>query len=310
VAAQITEPQATVVHMESLERDITMRSVVAATVRLVRLEIREGIKSPYHKHADEEVYLLVEGQVRITVGDDTFTISSSDVVVIPPFVPHQLEALVDSVIMEVGAPGQQGREDTAIENLRIQALLSEFRVIHTHLEQQLLQVEDSLDGTLRFLEMMSPSPPPQGIPESELSTAFIRSFTVGTFSSKLITPSTMLASSELIDPKYGSLATRLNQWPTIIHALEIDFGNLERIREEDIFQGLVRLGVPVPALKQMEDLGLPKSDLNTAILLSDVTMETVFTQRATRSQALIAGYRHAIRVAEEIVRLLEAQIAY
>jgi len=295
--------------MESLERDITMRSVAATTVSLVRLEIREGIKSPYHNHAGEEVYLLVEGQVRATVGDDTFTISPGDVVVIPPFVPHQLEALVESVIMEVSGSGQQGREDRAIENPRIPALLGEFRVIHTRLEQQLLQVEDSLDGTLRFLELMSPSPPPQGIPESELSTAFFRSFTLGAFSSTQITPSTMLASSELIDPKYGSLETLLNQWPTIVHALEIDFGHLERIREEDIFQGLVRLGVPVPALKQMADLGIRKSELHTAILLSDVTMETVFTQKAARSQALIEGYRHAIGVAEEIVRLLEAQIA-
>ena len=307
VVAQTNEPQTTVVNMGSLENDITMRVVAANTVRLVRLEIREGIKSPFHNHADEEVYLLVEGRVRATAGDDTFTISPGDVVVVPPFVPHQLEALVDSVIVEVGGPGPQTREDRAIQSAHIQTLLNEFRAIRTHLEQQLLQVEDSLDGTLRFLEMMSLSPPPFGIPQSELSAAFVKSFTVGVFSSRQATPQTRLASSELIDPNYGSLETLLYQWPTIINALEADSGHLDRVREKDIFQGLIRLGVPVPVLTQKADLGIPESKLNMAILLSDVGMETVFTERANRSQVLIEGYRHAIGVAEEIIRLLESQ---
>jgi len=95
--------------MDSIEpfifSDITIRALVASTVRVMRLEMNEGIKSPLHNHPDEEVFLLLEGQVRAIGGDDTFTMSPGDLFVVPPYVPHQLEALVDSVLIEVGGPG-------------------------------------------------------------------------------------------------------------------------------------------------------------------------------------------------------------
>jgi len=109
VIAQITEPRATVVNMDSIEPllfgDVTVRAVVANTVRVMRLEIGEGTKSPHHNHADEEIFLLLEGQLRVIGGDSTFMMSPGDVFVVPPFVPHQLEALVDSVVLEAGGPG-------------------------------------------------------------------------------------------------------------------------------------------------------------------------------------------------------------
>ncbi len=109
VVGQVTEPEATVVSMDSIEpfifSDITIRALVASTVRVMRLEMNEGIKSPLHNHPDEEVFLLLEGQVRAIGGDDTFTMSPGDLFVVPPYVPHQLEALVDSVLIEVGGPG-------------------------------------------------------------------------------------------------------------------------------------------------------------------------------------------------------------
>ena len=109
VIAQIAEPQATVVNMDAVEPlifgDVTVRAVVANTVRVMRLELPEGIKSPYHNHADEEIFLLLEGRLRVIGGDNTFTMSPGDVFVVPPFVPHQLEALVDSVVIESGGPG-------------------------------------------------------------------------------------------------------------------------------------------------------------------------------------------------------------
>ncbi len=109
VIAQITEPQATVVNMDSIEPllfgDVTVRAVVANTVRVMRLELAEGTTSPHHNHADEEIFLLLEGRLRVIGGDNTFMMSPGDVFVVPPFVPHQLEALVDSVVMEAGGPG-------------------------------------------------------------------------------------------------------------------------------------------------------------------------------------------------------------
>ena len=105
----ISEPQATVVNMGSIEpRTFTggsMRAVVANTVLLSQLELRAGTKTRHHNHADDEVVLLLEGRIRAIGGDETFEMSPGDVFSLPPFVPHQLEALADSVIIEVGRPG-------------------------------------------------------------------------------------------------------------------------------------------------------------------------------------------------------------
>jgi quercetin dioxygenase-like cupin family protein len=105
----ITEPEATVVALDSVEpivlTGIEIRSVVANTVRVMRIEMNEGAKGPHHNHPDEELFLVVEGQVRAIGGDDTFMLNPGDVFVVPPFVAHQLEAIVDSVLIEVGGPG-------------------------------------------------------------------------------------------------------------------------------------------------------------------------------------------------------------
>ncbi len=106
---EITEPKASVVNMNSIEpfiySDIVIRSVVANTVRLTQLEMKKGIKSPSHNHPDEEIFFLLEGQVRAISGDDSFIMMPGDVFLVPSFVPHQIEAIVDSVIIEAGGPG-------------------------------------------------------------------------------------------------------------------------------------------------------------------------------------------------------------
>jgi quercetin dioxygenase-like cupin family protein len=107
--ATITEPQAGVVSIDFLDAlafpGLEIRSVVANTVRLMRLTIEEGTKTVHHNHADEELFLLLEGRARALGGDEVFTLSPGDVFMVPPFVPHQIEALANSVLIEVGGPG-------------------------------------------------------------------------------------------------------------------------------------------------------------------------------------------------------------
>jgi quercetin dioxygenase-like cupin family protein len=107
--SEVIEPEATVIAMSSVDAivlpGIEIRPVVANTVRIQRLEISEGATSPRHNHADEELFLLVEGQVRAVGGEETFIMAPGDVFIVPPFVAHQLEAIVDSVLIEVGGPG-------------------------------------------------------------------------------------------------------------------------------------------------------------------------------------------------------------
>lgn len=46
-----------------------------------------------HTHAYYEFYFFLEGQVRMQIGDRTYLLKSGNVVLIPPYVPHQVEVL-------------------------------------------------------------------------------------------------------------------------------------------------------------------------------------------------------------------------
>ena len=53
--------------------------------------IYPGGSVPLHHHANEEIYTIIEGQGRITVGDETREVGPVSMTYIPPNLPHSLE---------------------------------------------------------------------------------------------------------------------------------------------------------------------------------------------------------------------------
>ena len=70
------------------------------------LEIRyaAGVGAPLHSHTHESVAYVVRGRVKSTVGKDEFIMGPGDVCRHPKGVPHALEAIEESVVVEVKAP--------------------------------------------------------------------------------------------------------------------------------------------------------------------------------------------------------------
>ncbi|MEM9403849.1 MAG: cupin domain-containing protein [Pseudomonadota bacterium] len=87
------------------EDAIILRGIITDTVRLQYMEMPAGTSSPDHNHPDEEVFYLLTGSIKVTGGDSTFTLEPGDVFVVPAYLPHEFEALVDSTFIEVGGPG-------------------------------------------------------------------------------------------------------------------------------------------------------------------------------------------------------------
>lgn len=54
--------------------------------------MKKGAVLPLHKHPQHETYLIVQGNARVTVGDQVTNVNSPHVVDIPGNVPHQIEA--------------------------------------------------------------------------------------------------------------------------------------------------------------------------------------------------------------------------
>ncbi len=70
------------------------------------LEIRyaPGVGAPLHTHSHESIAYVVSGRVKSTVGTEEFIMGPGDVCRHPRGVPHGLEALEESVVVEIKSP--------------------------------------------------------------------------------------------------------------------------------------------------------------------------------------------------------------
>jgi quercetin dioxygenase-like cupin family protein len=81
---------------------------LAVGARMVALEIRyrAGANSPVHTHSHESLCYVVEGEARFIIGDEAATLKAGDVCRHPEGVPHSIEAIQDTTVLEVKSPPQ------------------------------------------------------------------------------------------------------------------------------------------------------------------------------------------------------------
>ena len=80
-------------------------------VMLSYLELDEGAVVPMHAHPHEQAGLMLEGKLRLTIGDESRLCSRGDMFIIPPNTSHGAESIDGpSVVLDVFSPV---REDYA-----------------------------------------------------------------------------------------------------------------------------------------------------------------------------------------------------
>lgn len=65
-------------------------------------EVGIGTGAPLHTHEDDELIVILEGTLRVRVGDETIDVGADHTVVVPPGQPHGFEAIGDSPARIVG----------------------------------------------------------------------------------------------------------------------------------------------------------------------------------------------------------------
>lgn len=66
--------------------------------------MQAGSTLPSHSHMYEQTGYLVSGKIRLTIGDEVFTVEPGDSWCIQSNVSHSAEILADSVAIEVFSP--------------------------------------------------------------------------------------------------------------------------------------------------------------------------------------------------------------
>lgn len=71
---------------------------------MARLMLKKGAVVPEHHHINEQISSVTEGSLVFFIGGEEIVVKAGESLVIPPNVPHRVEALEDSVAVDLFAP--------------------------------------------------------------------------------------------------------------------------------------------------------------------------------------------------------------
>ena len=111
----MTEKQGTHYRWDDIPKErmsdvIDRRFVSAERIMLAQVFLKKGAVVPTHTHESEQVTYIVEGALRLWLGEaggQEVTVHAGEVLTIPSNVPHRAEAIEDTLDVDVFSPPRQ-----------------------------------------------------------------------------------------------------------------------------------------------------------------------------------------------------------
>jgi quercetin dioxygenase-like cupin family protein len=89
---------------ESLTPLITRQAIHTDTMTVALLELKRGAVVPRHEHPNEQITFLQRGRLLFEFDGDSRTIEAGQLLQIPGGAPHRVEALEDSLALDLFSP--------------------------------------------------------------------------------------------------------------------------------------------------------------------------------------------------------------
>lgn len=83
------------------------RLITGERMMLAHVYLKKGCIVPKHSHENEQITYILEGALRFKLGDDqkeVVTVSAGEVLHIPSNLPHEAEAVEDTLDVDVFSP--------------------------------------------------------------------------------------------------------------------------------------------------------------------------------------------------------------
>lgn len=99
--------------------------ITGERIMLAHVHLKKGCLVPRHSHANEQFTYILEGALRFRVGGDEsreaeeVIVRAGEVLHIPSNVPHEAEALEDTLDLDVFSPPRQDWLDGTDDYLRV-----------------------------------------------------------------------------------------------------------------------------------------------------------------------------------------------
>jgi quercetin dioxygenase-like cupin family protein len=92
------------VAIEALNPLLGRHFIVGGDIMLSRVLLKKGCVVPEHSHYNEQISYVTEGALKFAVDGREIVVSEGEVLAIPRNMPHRVEALRDSVSLDIFNP--------------------------------------------------------------------------------------------------------------------------------------------------------------------------------------------------------------
>jgi quercetin dioxygenase-like cupin family protein len=89
---------------EQMNPQVARQVIHAERITIARLYLKKGCVVPRHHHENEQVTVLEEGKLRFVFESGEQVLEGGEAMQIPPNAPHEVEALEDSVALDLFSP--------------------------------------------------------------------------------------------------------------------------------------------------------------------------------------------------------------
>ena len=93
--------------VEQLSVGIGRRMLNGEAMTLAQITLGAGAVVPEHAHPNEQIATVVSGRVRFVVGGEERVVGPGESVLIPGNVPHRVDVLEESVVLDAFAPRRE-----------------------------------------------------------------------------------------------------------------------------------------------------------------------------------------------------------
>ena len=93
--------------LEKITEMISQKIVTGEREMLAQIYLKRGALVPVHSHESEQMTYILQGALKVVVGGNVLTVREGEVLHVPSGVPHQAEALEDTLELDVFSPIRQ-----------------------------------------------------------------------------------------------------------------------------------------------------------------------------------------------------------
>ncbi len=107
------------VELEQLNPLLQRQFIVGRDIMIARVLLKKGCIVPEHSHVNEQVTYILEGALLFRIDGREIVVHAGEVLTIPPNMPHEAEAMADTVDLDVFNPPRAdwiNKEDVYLRN--------------------------------------------------------------------------------------------------------------------------------------------------------------------------------------------------